>query len=140
MHIRGRPRVHVRPLLENADGSYVANPFSTEYQFGHSVATHASKTAFGAPWFERPCASCQEIRLDSGDVLLFDGHPSAGVAHGVLRVLPPAKSDNPFTKAMAGARQLPDWAHECRVSVQYRQLVVDAPPHTAVAMQRKKAE
>ena len=115
-----------------ADGAFVANPFATELRFGRSVATASSREAFGPPWFERECSTCQEITLDSGDCLVFDGHPTAGVAHGVLCVLPPSRAVNPFTKAVA--RALPEWAAECRVSVQYRQLVVDAPPHTTVAM------
>ena len=30
------------------------------------------------------CESCKVIEMRSGDVLVFDGHPDRGIAHGVL--------------------------------------------------------
>ena len=39
-------------------------------------------------WFhEGRCGRCRPITLRSGDVLLFDGNPDTGVAHGVQRTV-----------------------------------------------------
>jgi len=63
-------------------------------------------------WHTTPCVTCQEIQLRSGDCLLFDGAPGAGVGHGSLGT---------FRKgAEALPADLPAWAMEGRVSVQYR--------------------
>jgi hypothetical protein len=60
-------------------------------------------------WMSAACPTCQEVELGSGDVLIFDGRPSAQVVHGILDTLPGT-----------GPAGLPAWATGCRVSVQYR--------------------
>ena len=67
---------------------------------------NVAKTA----WLEEACPTCAEFDLNSGDVLLFDGAPTAGVAHGVLG-----------TRAGTAPGGMPAWAIGCRVSLQYRQ-------------------
>lgn len=67
--------------------------------------TEESPTA----WHETACSSCEIVEMRSGDVLLFDGRPEAAIAHAVLETL-----------SNTGPAGLPAWAHDCRVSVQYR--------------------
>ena len=66
-------------------------------------------TAHDKDQWKEPCKTCQVIEVKSGDVVIFDGHPSANVAHGILDTL-----DEPDIEG------LPLWAQGCRVSVQYR--------------------
>lgn len=58
---------------------------------------------------KKGCDGCTLLELESGDVCIFDGHPDAGIAHGVLDVL-----------AGTVPEDLPAWAADCRVSLQYR--------------------
>ena len=60
-------------------------------------------------WHRIPCATCQEVQLESGDCLLFMGSPEANVAHGSLG-----------TRAGTAPSGLPSWCYRGRVSVQYR--------------------
>jgi hypothetical protein len=60
-------------------------------------------------WHNTPCASCRELTLASGDCILFNGDPAAGVAHGCLG-----------TQANTAPAGLPRWCYGGRVSCQYR--------------------
>ena len=62
-------------------------------------------------WSEIECERCQEIVVRSGDIVLFNGHPTACVAHGVIGKI--AGETGP-TEGM------PTWAQGCRLGVQYR--------------------
>ena len=55
------------------------------------------------------CSTCVEVTLSSGDIIIFDGHPGSGVAHGVLD-----------THRGTEPEDLPTWARDCRVSMQFR--------------------
>ena len=69
------------------------------------------------------CASCTQLTLRSGDVLLFDARPTRSrsgaygahdghaVAHGVAATLGGTAPEG-----------LPEWAQGCRVALQYRSL------------------
>jgi len=61
-------------------------------------------------WHKLPCPTCHEVRLASGDCLLFYGDPTAGVAHGTLG-----------THRHTAPDTLPSWCKGGRVSCQYRQ-------------------
>ena len=65
-------------------------------------------------WHKIPCPTCRHIRLCSGDILLFNGHPDADIAHGALDTL---------VGAAAEPSGMPPWAQGVRVSVQYRQRI-----------------
>jgi hypothetical protein len=61
-------------------------------------------------WHKVACATCLELTLASGDVVLFYGAPEAGVAHGTLG-----------TRKGSAPAGLPSWCAGGRVSSQYRQ-------------------
>ena len=68
------------------------------------------KKADREKWFhEGRCVRCRPITLRSGDVLLFDGNPDTGVAHGVMRTI-----------AGTAPRGLPRWCYGGRTSIQFR--------------------
>ena len=60
-------------------------------------------------WHKVGCATCTDVDLASGDVLLFFGDPAARVAHGNLG-----------TAAKTAPPGLPRWCYGGRVSCQYR--------------------
>ena len=66
-------------------------------------------------WRGTQCDTCTNVTMRSGDVLLFNGHPSAKLAHGVIGTAKPSDGLN-----------MPPWATGCRLTLQYRQLTV--PP------------
>ena len=68
-------------------------------------------------WHRTGCASCVELELRSGDLLLFKGNPAHDVAHGALD-----------TVADTGPEDMPTWAQGCRVSMQYRVRMPTGPP------------
>ena len=61
-------------------------------------------------WHTLGCPTCHELRLQSGDCLLFFAAPEAGVAHGTLA-----------THANMAPAGLPGWCQGGRISCQYRQ-------------------
>ena len=60
-------------------------------------------------WHTVDCKTCKNIQLQSGDCLLFYGHPSALVAHGSIGTVPATCPSS-----------LPSWAKGGRISCQYR--------------------
>ena len=76
---------------------------------GRSRAGTGEKLGGAKAWHTTACASCHELTLASGDCLLFNGDPDAGIAHGSLG-----------TQANTAPRGLPAWCYGGRVSCQFR--------------------
>ena len=122
MKSKGGDRIHMHVDKDKAVGTvalfsvgetvrFALDQHKPPQQCCKRVVTHTAGAdrALSRGWHETNCGSCQEVELRSGDVMLFDGHPTAGLAHGVL--------DTVAGTAPAG---LPEWARKCRVSLQYR--------------------
>ena len=58
------------------------------------------------------CSTCNKITLCSGDIVIFNGHPSAGIAHAIIDTLPDVDQER--------NNKSPAWLQDCRVSFQYR--------------------
>ena len=104
-------------FLDNAsvcDRCYL--PSNLTKDRGKRIRPNLSRAGFGTntpnykEWHTVQCKSCTPISLESGDCLLFFGHPTALVAHGSIGTQPNTSPGH-----------LPTWAKGCRVSVQYRQ-------------------